>query len=120
MAARAVKPLLPLLAVASLAAVDPELAAIARRCYPSDDDEARRAREREEENQRRRIEELRELQRLTRDALEGAFGKGVRDNARAIIAEGRSEVHMQRVRKLVREWRRAGRARKSSKGKAKK
>jgi hypothetical protein len=97
---------------------DPELAAIARRCYPSDADEARRAREREAENAARRAEDLRELKALVRNAVDGAFGKQLAQEARAILEEGVNEANFQRVRKLVREWRRAGRAKKSaSKGK---
>jgi hypothetical protein len=103
--------------LALAAAVDPELAAIAKRCYPSDDDEARRAREREEESRIKRAEYVRDLQKLAIDAANGIYGKAVRDAARAILAEGRSETHCQRVRKLVQEWRRAGRARKSGKAK---
>jgi hypothetical protein len=108
--------------IASLAAVDEELAAIAKRSYPSDDDEARRAREREEENAYRAEVELRELKKLVRDAVDGAFGRALRDEARAILLEGTpgvppSETQLKRVRKLVREWRRAGRARKAAKKK---
>jgi hypothetical protein len=112
-----VKAIAPVLALGLLAGVDPELAAIARRCYPSDDDEARRALEREQENAIKLAEERRRLKQTAIDAANGIYGKAVRDAARAILEEGRSETHCQRVRKLVQEWRRAGRARK---GKAKK
>lgn len=117
MAARIVKTIAPVLALGLLSGVDPELAAIAKRCYPSDDDEARRAREREEEDRIKRAEEVRQLKRMARDAADGIYGKAVRDAARAILEEGQSETHCQRVRKLVYEWRRAGRARKSGKAK---
>jgi hypothetical protein len=110
--------LLPLVATAVLASVDDEIKAIAKRCYPSDADEARRAREREAENAARRAEDLRELKKLVRNAVDGAFGKQLAQEARSILEEGVNEANFQRVRKLVREWRRAGRAKKSaSKGK---
>jgi hypothetical protein len=111
--------LAPLLVLALAAGVDPELEAIAKRCYPSDDDEARRAREREEENREKLAEERKRLKQTGDDAANGIYGKGVMDAARAILEEGKSETHYQRVRKLVYEWRRAGRARKSGKAKKK-
>lgn len=119
MAASAVRALGAVLALGLLTDVDPELAAIAKRCYPSDDDEARREVEREEENRLKRLEEVKQLKQTAIDACNGIYGKAVAEAARAILEEGRSEVHCQRIRKLVQEWRRAGRARKSGKTKPK-
>lgn len=113
MAAAGVRKLLPLLAVASVVAGDdPELRALFERTRPSDEDEERAKRWNEDREREKRIAEDRQLRELVRNALEGIYGRGVKEASLAIIHEGRSTVHLQRIRKLVSEWRRAGRAKK--------
>ncbi len=118
-------------AVLGTLAFDPELQAIAARACPSEASQRRTELELERENERRRRMLVRDLREMTWRAVDGVFGGKVRDGAREIVADGSmversrrewavlvrdtSEAHLGRVRQLVWEWRRAGRAKKGKK-----